>query len=151
LHELEAEAVKGRIVVIPVINPSAFLNNTRHAEVEDGLNLNRQFHPPAKASLQGDTVTHRIVDFLRKQVWPHVHLVHDLHTGGSAAQFVEAAMFHRGAELEETLAAARRFRSRALLTMTNVNQATLTTDAMRHGKIAVGTELGFGPTVTPTT
>ena len=149
LHELKPEAVLGRIIIIPVINPSAFTGNTRESDADDRLNLNRQFHPPAKAAQQGDTVTHRIVDFLRRQIWPHVHLVFDIHTGGSAAQFVEAAMFHRGANLEETLSAARRFRARALLTMSNINQATLTTDATRHGHIAVGFELGYGPTVNP--
>ncbi|MBI1773956.1 MAG: succinylglutamate desuccinylase/aspartoacylase family protein [Proteobacteria bacterium] len=147
LHEIEPNAVLGRLIIIPVLNPSAFGNDTREAETADGLNLNRLFHPPGKPAAAGDTVSHRIVEFLRRHIWENVHLVFDVHTGGAYTQFVNAALFHRGANLEATLAAARRFRPRALLTMTNINQSTLTTDATRHGHIAVGFELGYGTTV----
>src|SRR5947207_1965670 len=42
LREIKLEDVLGRIIVVPVLNPSAFHAGTRESD-EDGVNLNRAF------------------------------------------------------------------------------------------------------------
>src|SRR6185312_9207385 len=75
LRELEPERVRGRIVLVPVLNPAAFRDGTRDGL---GVNLNRSFVEGAGrvAGLSG--ITHRVAGLVREQIWPHVNVVLDL-------------------------------------------------------------------------
>ena len=43
LREIDIRNVRGRMILIPVLNPAAFLSGTRESQQEDGVNLNRAF------------------------------------------------------------------------------------------------------------
>ncbi len=95
-------------------------------------------------------ITHRVANFVRQYLWPRVHVVLDLHSGGDVARFVLCANYHRvedpqqAAKIEET---ARWFGTPALMVYQNLTPGLLTSEAERLGKIAVGTELGWGRAV----
>jgi N-alpha-acetyl-L-2,4-diaminobutyrate deacetylase len=146
LSELRAEDVTGRIILVPVLNVAAFAAGTRDSSLDDGVNLNRAFVDGAgKPPLSG--ITHRIAAFVRTAIWPHVHVVLDLHSGGLVARFALCASFHplddakQSAAIEET---ARWFGTPFLMVYQNATPGLLPSEAERLGKITVGTELGWG-------
>ena len=82
LREIDIKDVRGRIILIPVLNPAAFLSGTRESRQEDGVNLNSAFVDGAGKTPALAGITHRIADFVREYIWPRVHIVLDLHSGG---------------------------------------------------------------------
>jgi predicted deacylase len=147
LREIRLENVRGRIILIPVLNPSAFRAGTRESTPDDRVNLNRAFVEGAGQTPALAGITHRIAAFVREYVWPRVHVVLDLHSGGDVARFVVCANFHRvedaalACEIEET---ARWFGTPCLMVYQNLTPGLLPSEAERLGKITVGTELGWG-------
>lgn len=147
LDEVAPEAVLGRLVLVPVLNVSAFHGGTRDSVEADGVNLNRAFVDQAGRVPTLAGITHRIAAFVRERIWPHVHVVLDLHAGGEVARFARCASFHRVADpdlsraIEET---ARWFGTPVVLLYQNRTPGLLTSEAERLGKITVGTELGWG-------
>ena len=148
-REIEAGDVRGRIILVPVLNPPAFRAGARDAALDDGRNLNRAFVPGAGAgALAG--ITHRIAGFVREHIWPHVHVVIDLHAGGNVARFARGASFHlvddpeQGAVIERT---ARWFGTPLLIAYQNETPGLLTSEAERLGKITIGGEFGWGGAV----
>jgi N-alpha-acetyl-L-2,4-diaminobutyrate deacetylase len=146
------EDVRGRIILIPVLNPAAFLAGTRESKLDDGVNLNRAFVDGAGVTPSLAGITHRIAAFVRQYIWPRVHIVLDLHSGGDVARFAICANFHPvddpelAAKIETT---ARWFGTPALMVYQNVTPGLLPSEAERLGKITVGTELGWGRSVNP--
>src|SRR5258708_17511466 len=88
LREVRIEEVVGRIILIPVLNVVAFKAGLRDTP-DDGVNLNRAFPGEAKGS-----ITYRIADFVNRCVFPHVHVVLDLHAGGEVARFAPLTSMH---------------------------------------------------------
>lgn len=152
LREIRQEDVRGRIILVPVLNPAAFKSGTREAVTEDGVNLNRAFVDGAGKipSLAG--ITHRIAAFVRDWIWPRVHVVLDLHSGGDVARFALCASFHplddpaQSRQIEET---ARWFGTPLVMTYQNQTPGLLPSEAELLGKITVGTELGWGRAINP--
>src|SRR5215213_7000344 len=95
LRETRLEDVRGRIILIPVLNPSAFRAGTRESTPDDRVNLNRAFVDGAGKTPALSGITHRIAAFVREHVWPRVHVVLDLHSGGDVARFALCANFHQ--------------------------------------------------------
>jgi N2-acetyl-L-2,4-diaminobutanoate deacetylase len=151
LNEIRLEDVRGRIILVPVLNPSAFLAGTRESG-DDGVNLNRAFVDGAGATPGLAGITHRIAAFVREAIWPRVHVVIDLHSGGDVARFAMCASFHplddaqQSREVEET---ARWFGTPLIMLYQNLTPGLLPSEAERLGKITVGTELGWGRAVQP--
>src|SRR5579875_997304 len=151
LQELDPARVRGRIVILSVLNVAAFRTGTRDSVAEDGVNLNRAFVAGAGASPMGG-ITHRLAAFVRAWIWPHVHVVLDLHAGGNVARFLPCASFHavddatQGALIEAT---ARDFGTPAILAYQNETPGLLTSEAERLGKITVGGEFGWGAAIQP--
>lgn len=147
LREIETERVAGRIIIVPVLNPPAFKSGTRSTVTEDNVNLNRAFVDGAGKvpSLAG--ITHRIAAFVREYIWPQVHVVIDLHSGGDTMQFAPCASFHpvddakQSALIEET---AKWFGMPCVMVYQNQTPGLLPSEAERLGKITIGTELGWG-------
>jgi predicted deacylase len=152
LKEIRLEDVSGRIIFIPVLNPSAFRAGTRESTPDDGVNLNRAFVDGAGVQPALAGITHRIAAFVRQHIWPRVHVVIDLHSGGNVARFSLCANFHPvedpilAAKIEET---ARWFGTTSLMIYQNLTPGLLPSEAERLGKITVGTELGWGCAVNP--
>jgi len=150
LREIRLEDVMGRIILIPVLNPSAFKSGTRESVKDDGVNLNRAFVENAGKvpSLAG--ITHRIAAFVREHIWPRTHVVIDLHSGGMVARFALCSSFHpindpeQAKVIEET---ARWFGTPLVMTYQDQTPGLLPSEAERLGKITIGTELGWGNAV----
>lgn len=148
--EIKLENVRGRIILVPVLNPSAFRTGTRGADAEDGVNLNRAFVDGAGKTPSLAGITHRIAAFVRDYIWPRVHVVIDLHSGGQVARFALVTSFHpvddpeQSRLIEET---ARWFGTPLVMTYQNQTPGLLPSEAERLGKITVGTELGWGNAV----
>jgi len=150
LREIKIDDVIGRIIIVPVLNVAAFLSGTRESAAEDGVNLNRAFVDGAGQNPALAGITHRIAAFVRQHIWPRVHVVLDLHSGGDVARFIPCANFHPlddaelSSEIETT---ARWFGTPVLMVYQNVTPGLLPSEAERLGKITVGTELGWGRAV----
>ncbi len=149
VRDIRLEDVLGRIILVPVLNPSAFHAGLRESD-DDGVNLNRAFVEGAGKTPALGGITHRIAGFVRDYIWPRVHVVLDLHSGGDVARFALSASFHPqddprlSQEIEET---ARWFGTPLIITYQNLTPGLLTSEAERLGKITVGTELGWGRAV----
>lgn len=152
IREIDPRDVLGRIILIPVLNPSAFRAGTRESSPDDGVNLNRAFVEGAGVTPALSGITHRIAAFVRQYIWPRVHVVIDLHSGGNVARFSIASSFHPvddpvlSAKIEET---ARWFGTPSIMIYQNATPGLLPSEAERLGKITVGTELGWGCAVSP--
>ena len=150
--ELDESQARGRLILIPVLNPAAFRAGTRDSVNDDGVNLNRAFvsgagHTPGIAG-----ITHRIAAFVRRVIWPHVHVVIDLHSGGRAAQFLLCMSFHDIEDLARTalsVETARLFGTPIIMIYQNETPGLLTSEAERLGKLTLGSELGWGEAVNP--
>jgi len=149
LREIKLDDVRGRIILVPVLNPSAFHAGTRES-ADDGVNLNRAFVDGAGVTAALAGITHRIAAFVREFIWPRVHVVIDLHSGGDVARFSPCASFHplddpeQSSVIEET---ARWFGTPLIMIYQNQTPGLLPSEAERLGKITVGTELGWGRAV----
>lgn len=149
-RQIRLEDVRGRIIFVPVLNPSAFRSGTRESRPDDGVNLNRAFVEGAGTTPALAGITHRIAAFVRQLIWPRVHVVIDLHAGGDVARFALCASYHRvddpklAEEIDQT---ARWFGTPCLMVYQNLTPGLLPSEAERLGKITVGTELGWGRAV----
>ncbi len=150
LHEIGIDQVRGRIILIPVLNPSAFGSGSRDAIADDGVNLNRAFVPDAGLTPALGGISHRIAAFVRSHIWPRVHVVLDIHSGGQVAKMPHLASYHPIADpalAKATDETARWFGTPFIMTYQNATPGLLTSEAERLGKITVGTELGFGAAI----
>ena len=149
LREIKLDDVRGRMILLPVLNPSAFHAGTRES-ADDGVNLNRAFVDGAGVTPALAGITHRIAAFVREFIWPRVHVVIDLHSGGDVARFSPCASFHplddpeQSRVIEDT---ARWFGTPLIMIYQNQTPGLLPSEAERLGKITVGTELGWGRAV----
>jgi predicted deacylase len=143
LGEIDPAVVRGRIVLIPVLNVSAFAVGTRDTP-DDGVNLNRAF--------PGDrhgTITQKFASFINDHVFAHAHIVLDLHSAGSY-RFVPCSSFHHvddPTQRRQMETAARDFGCRFTMIYQNQTAGLLTSTAEQLGKITIGTELGWGDAV----
>ena len=132
LGEIDIARVRGRIILVPVLNVAAFRWGTRDSVNDDGVNLNRAFVDAAGRTPALGRITHRIADFVRTSIWPHVHVVFDMHAGGEVAQFALGPSFHpipdpeQNRRIEET---ARGFGSPIVLVYQTETPGLLTSEA----------------------
>lgn len=151
-QEIDSADVRGRIILIPVLNTAAFRAGTRESLLDDGVNLNRAFVDGAGKTPALAGITHRIAAFVREFIWPRVHVVLDLHSGGDVARFALCASFHPLPDAEQCRAieeTAAWFGVPLLIVYQNQTPGLLPSEAERLGKITVGTELGWGRAVNP--
>ena len=150
LREIDAAAVRGRLILIPVLNPAAFRSGRRESADDDGVNLNRAFIDGAGEQPGISGITHRIARFVRECIWPNAHVVIDLHSGGQVARFALVASYHRVDDpaqakvMEET---ARWFGVPFIMVYQDQYPGLLPSEAERLGKVTIGTELGWGAAV----
>ena len=150
LHEIELSAVRGRIILVPTLNVEAFRSGTRDSVAADRVNLNRAFVDSAGKQPPLAGITHRIAAFVRDSIWPHVHIVLDLHSGGEQIRFSLCSSFHPiddPQQAAEIRSAAQWFGTPLVMVYQNRTPGLLTSEAERLGKITVGTELGWGAAV----
>jgi N-alpha-acetyl-L-2,4-diaminobutyrate deacetylase len=145
-RELEPDAVRGRVVIVPFMNAPAFRAGTRTSPL-DGANLNRIF--PGRPD---GTPTEKIADYFERTLAPMADFVLDFHSGGRTLDFVPFAAAHRLEDKRQEAACAAAMRafnapySMVLLEIDNVGM--FDTAVERLGKVFVSTELGGGGTAT---
>ncbi len=147
LREMKLEDVRGRIILVPVLNVAAFRTGTRDSMGDDGVNLNRAFVSGAGEQPAIARITHRIAAFVRKHIWPSVHVVLDLHAGGEVARFALCASHHEVDDPQQQKAlteTARWFGTPFVMMYQNLTPGLMVSEAERLGKITIGTELGWG-------
>lgn len=144
LAEINAAEVCGRLILVPTLNVMAFRAGQRDSP-DDGLNLNRAFPGDAAGS-----VTSRVADFVSRLIFPHVHVVLDIHAGGRVARFPRCTSFHdvpNASQRRDIELTAREFGAPFAMIYQDETPGLLTSAAERLGKITVGAELGWGEAV----
>jgi len=144
LHELDVERVRGRLIFVPTLNVPAF-NADKRDTPDDGVNLNRAFPGDARGS-----ITYRFAHFVSSALFPRVHVVLDIHSGGQVSRFPPITSFHHVEDRAQRGAmehAARGFGTRFTMVYQNKTHGLLTSMAERLGKITIGSEFGWGNAV----
>lgn len=143
---IDAGQVRGRIIIIPMMNYPAFQAARRTSPI-DGGNLNRLF--PGRPD---GTVTEKIADYFQRTLLPMADYVLDIHSGGKTLDFVPFAAAHvleDKQQQEACVTAMRAFNapySTMLLELDSVGMYDSAAEEM--GKVFVSTELGGGGTTT---
>ena len=141
-NTLAAEAVTGRLVIVPAMNYPAFRAGRRCSPI-DGGNLNRSF--PGRPD---GTVTEKIADYFQRHLLPLADLVADIHSGGRTLDFLPFAAAHILEDKEQEarcVAAMEAFNAPYSLMLLEIDAAGMyDTAAEALGKTFVSTELGGG-------
>jgi len=146
---LRAEDIRGRVIIVPMMNHPAVLNGTRTSPLDKG-NLNRAF--PGSPT---GTLTQRIADYFTRYLVPLCDLALDIHSGGRTLDLLPFAATHRLADADlarRCLKGARAFGAPNTLLMAELEgDALYDTVVEAQGKVFISTELGGGGTTTPET
>ena len=145
ISELTAEAVTGRIVIMPGVNWPAVRARRRTSPI-DGKNMNRAF--PGD-STSGPTAM--IADFIERRLLPSVAYAVDLHSGGTQSVYAPCGYVYGTGERafrDRKLAAAHAFGApRTAVVTTTSSAGSLSAACERHGVVMVAAELGGGATL----
>lgn len=141
IDEIEAEQVRGRLIIVPVISRDAAWASTRLWP--SGANFNRSF--PGRPD---GAPNEQLADFFTRVLFPMADVVIDFHSGGNAFWFLPCSHMHvvadptqRKAMLEGMLA----WNSDHHFLYIDVNGAgLLPVEAENQGKVVITTELGGG-------
>ncbi len=149
-RELEPDAVRGRIIILPAANFPAVRAGMRTSPI-DGGNLNRSF--PGNPD---GTLTAMIAHYIESELLPLADFVLDLHSGGSSLQYIPSALMVKSEDPQKTAKMLELMKVFAapigyMSTSPQGEDRTLLAAARRSGAIAIGTELGGSGTVTPET
>ena len=142
IHRLEAENVRGRIIIVPALNLPAAHAGTRTSPLDEG-NLNRVF--------PGDPTggpTWKIADYVEHHLLPMVDVVADLHSGGGSLSYRPHASAHFSPDAppehkERSLAAVKALGVPHVMIFERRPQpGGLPGAAMRQGVVSLGGEYG---------
>lgn len=145
LREIEAEAINGRLIVIPMLNAPAARAGLRTSPI-DGGNLNRAF--PGDP-LGGPTAA--IAHYISTVLFPLADVYHDLHAGGSSLDYLPFVSVRTSGDADldaKALAAARAFGAPHIQIWGHSPDPRLSTaESNRQKIISLGGEFGGGGTV----
>ena len=148
-NRLDADDIRGRVIIVPMMNYPAFLAGTRVSPI-DQLNMNRIF--PGQAP---GTVTQLIADYFTTALLPMCDFVLDVHSGGKTLEFLPFAAYHElpiPAQQSACEAATLAFAAPYYLSLIEIDAVGMyDTQAESMGKVFVSTELGGGGSSTPET
>jgi len=148
-NAIQADEIKGRVIIVPAFNYPAYLAATRVSPI-DSLNMNRVFPGNAKGS-----VTLQIADYFSSVLLPMADYVLDIHSGGKTLEFLPFAAYHELDDKEQQArceAATRAFGAPYHLSLIEIDAAGMyDTQAEEMGKVFVSTELGGGGTTSTRT
>lgn len=130
----------GRLLIVPVANPSAFAAGTRTSQV-DGENLARVFPGDPNG-----TLTHRLAAALMTTVIDQADILIDSHSGGVRLAFIPVAGFYEGGDIApETAARSLQIAKQmgiAFLWRLPPVRGVLSYEAARRGIAVCGAEIG---------
>ncbi len=146
LNRIDLDQVRGRIIVVPMMNYPAFCAGTRTSPIDHG-NMNRVF--PGKAD---GTATEKMADYFQRTLLPLADYVLDIHSGGKSLQFIPFAAIHAledAAQQARCAAAMRAFAAPYSVTLRELDAGGMYDSAAEaQGKVFVSTELGGGGSTT---
>ena len=148
---LQPDAIQGRVILLSAANLPAAVAGLRTSPL-DGGNLNRLF-PGDPAG----TVTEQIAYFIEHELVARADMVMDLHSGGSSLHYVPSALMMQDdddpARQARLVAALKAFAAPiSYVGHAQPGQGAVQTTsgaALRHGTLALGSELGGSGTLTP--
>jgi predicted deacylase len=149
IREIEPQHIKGRLVILPSANFPAAMAGQRTSPIDDG-NLNRSF--PGNPD---GTITEQIAHFIEHALLPGFDYAFDFHSGGSSLAYIPSALAPRHADLERMARIVDMLKAFGapvsyVASAPQGGGRTFTSAAYRQGVLAMGTELGGGGLVTPT-
>jgi N-alpha-acetyl-L-2,4-diaminobutyrate deacetylase len=148
-RDIDASAVRGTIILVPMLNYPAFRAGQRLSPI-DGANMNRAFRMRAEG-----TLTEQIAYFVESELVARADAVLDIHSGGRTMMFHPFAASHQLPSQEQTDRAREAllaFGAPIGLVLEELDNAgMLDTAVERRGKLFLSTELGGGGTTTPDT
>jgi predicted deacylase len=146
-QELDPAEISGTVILMPQLSKSACNANQRISPL-DNVNMNRAFPGNPRG-----TISYRIAHFVKTYVFPRVKVVVDLHAGGREGGFALCTSFHPvpdPAQFAEIAKVAALFDPPFILIYSSQMASGLLTDeAEAEGKIAIGSELGYGEGLNP--
>ena len=152
-RDIAPENVRGTLILLPLHNVLACKAGTRLTP-DDGSDLNRLYGRP-----EGDGPAHAIARFVETQLLPDADWVIDLHSGGSAHEFVLSSNLQARpgtAEFEAMRDPLLAFDAPYAIVFDEVSASgdmphtgTLEAYARSRGKKAISSELGGAGRVTP--
>lgn len=95
------EGLAGVIVVLPILNMSAFRQRSIYVMPEDGRNLNRMF--PGRSD---GSASERLAHWLVTQIYPQADAYLDLHGGDLSESLLPFSLFPTGSDASKALATA---------------------------------------------
>ncbi|MBN9307550.1 MAG: succinylglutamate desuccinylase [Devosia sp. 67-54] len=145
IRELDPAEVSGRLIILPALNTPAVGAGQRTSPV-DGLNINRSF--------PGDplgTITQQIAAYMDEVILPMGDAFLDLHSGGSSLNIMPSAAIEPTPDpvlRKKNIAAVLAFDAPVTVVIDNLGDTrTAMATAVRHGLVAVGTEMAGAGTV----
>lgn len=143
---LSPRDVRGRVIVLPMMNMPAFAAGRRCSPV-DGANMNRSF--PGRPD---GTVTQKLCHYVATELVPPADVVLDFHSGGRTLDFLPFAAAHvleAKAQEAACMAAMQAFNAPYSVRMLEIdNVGMFDTEVESQGKVFVTTELGGAGTAT---
>ena len=148
IRSLEPKDIKGRLVILPSANFPAAMAGQRTSPIDDG-NLNRSF----PGNPEG-TITEQIAHFIEHVLLPSFDYSFDFHSGGSSLAYIPSALASRHgdeASMKTVLGMLKAFGAPVsyLAAAPQGGGRTFTSASFRQGVVSMGTELGGGGLVTP--
>jgi predicted deacylase len=101
LLRMTPDQIRGRLVVLPILNVQGFRRRSIYIMPEDGKNLNRMF--PGRPD---GTTSERLAHWLVTSVFPHADAYLDLHGGDLDEALAPFSLFPSGSGASKSLAAA---------------------------------------------
>lgn len=148
-RSVEADAIAGRIIIIPMLNWPAVRGGTRVSPI-DGVNMNRAF----PGAIDGN-VSQILAHYVTTAILPLCDAVLDLHSGGKTMQFHPFACIHKLDDPEmfaRSKAALAAFGAPISLILEEIdNKGMLDTTVEESGKLFVAAEIGGGGSVSART
>jgi predicted deacylase len=148
LRSIEPKDIKGRLVILPSANFPAAMAGQRTSPIDDG-NLNRSF--PGNAD---GTITQQIAYWIEHALLPGFDYSFDFHSGGSSLTYIPSALAPRQddpASMQKVIGMLKAFGAPVsyVAAAPQGGGRTFTSASFRQGVLSMGTELGGGGLVTP--
>ncbi len=148
-RELQPEMVRGRLILMPMLNRPAVQAGTRLSPI-DGSNMNRAF-----SGRPSETLTGMVAYYITQALIPLADLVIDIHSGGRSMHFLPSVNMHRvpdDAQMDAMLASGLAWGAPYVFIYRDVaGSGLLPSYCEGLGKVTLGTELGsasqFGPNI----
>jgi predicted deacylase len=148
IRALEPRHIQGKLVILPSANFPAAMAGLRTSPIDEG-NLNRLF--------PGDpdgTITQQIAYWIEHKLLPGADYSFDFHSGGSSLTYIPSALAPRHddrARMDKIIGMLKAFGAPVsyIAAVPQGGGRTFTSASYRQGVISMGTELGGGGLVTP--